>query len=114
MRTQSVSCSRRSCWLWLVKSHQITGAVKPLCFLSEAKMRKGIVVSSQHPREVSGLYWGYNVRLASCLSEYPQRFSAWPSTAVSGLLTAHISFLEISLSEGRLTRAASSHVAVRF
>ncbi|TRZ21087.1 hypothetical protein HGM15179_006022 [Zosterops borbonicus] len=34
----------------------------------EAKVRKGIVVSSQHPREVSGLYWGYNVRLASCLS----------------------------------------------
>ncbi|KAM4647197.1 uncharacterized protein AAGF69_012626 [Amazona ochrocephala] len=34
----------------------------------EAKVRKGIVVSSQHPRTVSGLYWGYSVRLASCLS----------------------------------------------
>ncbi|XP_061333033.1 kynurenine--oxoglutarate transaminase 1-like isoform X1 [Pezoporus flaviventris] len=34
----------------------------------EAKVRKGTVVSSQHPRTVSGLYWGYSVRLASCLS----------------------------------------------
>ncbi|KAM8996458.1 uncharacterized protein PRD47_013194 [Ara ararauna] len=34
----------------------------------EAKVRKGVVVSSQHPRTVSGLYWGYSVRLASCLS----------------------------------------------
>uniref|UniRef100_A0A8C0ZKQ8 28S rRNA (uridine-N(3))-methyltransferase n=1 Tax=Cyanistes caeruleus TaxID=156563 RepID=A0A8C0ZKQ8_CYACU len=41
----------------------------------EAKVRKGTVVSSHHPRTVSGLYWGYSVRLASCLSEYPQRFS---------------------------------------
>ncbi|XP_075375478.1 28S rRNA (uridine-N(3))-methyltransferase isoform X2 [Mycteria americana] len=35
---------------------------------SEAKVRKGTVVSSHHPRTVSGLYWGYSVRLASCLS----------------------------------------------
>ncbi|KAI1232101.1 hypothetical protein IHE44_0007157 [Lamprotornis superbus] len=34
----------------------------------EAKVRKGTVVSSHHPREASGLYWGYSVRLASCLS----------------------------------------------
>uniref|UniRef100_A0A8D0F2K0 28S rRNA (uridine-N(3))-methyltransferase n=1 Tax=Strix occidentalis caurina TaxID=311401 RepID=A0A8D0F2K0_STROC len=34
----------------------------------EAKVRKGTVVSSHHPRMVSGLYWGYSVRLASCLS----------------------------------------------
>ncbi|PKU35619.1 hypothetical protein llap_14078 [Limosa lapponica baueri] len=34
----------------------------------EAKVRKGTVVSSHHPRTVSGLYWGYSVRLASCLS----------------------------------------------
>ncbi|KFW95969.1 Uncharacterized protein C9orf114, partial [Phalacrocorax carbo] len=34
----------------------------------EAKVRKGTVVSSHHPRTVSGLYWGYTVRLASCLS----------------------------------------------
>ncbi|XP_048821949.1 putative methyltransferase C9orf114 homolog [Lagopus muta] len=34
----------------------------------ETKVRKGTVVSSQHPRTVSGLYWGYSVRLASCLS----------------------------------------------
>lgn len=99
LHTQSVPCSRRNCCLWLAKSHQITGAVKPLCFLSEAKVRKGTVVSSHHPREASGLYWGYSVRLASCLSEYPQRFSAWASAPLSGLLAACISFLEISLSE---------------
>ncbi|NXR11652.1 CI114 methyltransferase, partial [Semnornis frantzii] len=34
----------------------------------EGKVRKGSVVSSQHPRTASGLYWGYSVRLASCLS----------------------------------------------
>ncbi|XP_061867296.1 putative methyltransferase C9orf114 homolog isoform X1 [Colius striatus] len=34
----------------------------------EAKVRKGTVVSSQHPRTAAGLYWGYSVRLASCLS----------------------------------------------
>lgn len=102
LHTQSVPCSRRNCWLWLVTSHQITGAVKPLCFLAEAKVRKGTVVSSHHPRAVSGLYWGYNVRLASCLSEYPQRFSAWALTPLLGLLAAHISFLEISCLKGSL------------
>ncbi|XP_074871752.1 28S rRNA (uridine-N(3))-methyltransferase isoform X2 [Carettochelys insculpta] len=34
----------------------------------DSKIQKGTVVSSNHPRTVSGLYWGYNVRLASCLS----------------------------------------------
>ncbi|NXX82599.1 CI114 methyltransferase, partial [Urocolius indicus] len=34
----------------------------------EAKVRKGTVVSSQQPRTAAGLYWGYSVRLASCLS----------------------------------------------
>ncbi|XP_006024397.1 putative methyltransferase C9orf114 homolog isoform X1 [Alligator sinensis] len=34
----------------------------------DCKTRKGTVVSSHHPRTVSGLYWGYSVRLASCLS----------------------------------------------
>ncbi|XP_018420835.1 PREDICTED: putative methyltransferase C9orf114 homolog [Nanorana parkeri] len=34
----------------------------------EQKVRKGIVVSPQHPRTESGVYWGYRVRLASCLS----------------------------------------------
>uniref|UniRef100_A0A8C4UXM8 28S rRNA (uridine-N(3))-methyltransferase n=1 Tax=Falco tinnunculus TaxID=100819 RepID=A0A8C4UXM8_FALTI len=34
----------------------------------EARVRKGTVVSTHHPRTVSGLYWGYSVRLASCLS----------------------------------------------
>ncbi|XP_069799291.1 putative methyltransferase C9orf114 homolog [Dendropsophus ebraccatus] len=34
----------------------------------DQKVRKGIVVSPQHPRTEDGLYWGYRVRLASCLS----------------------------------------------
>ncbi|CAM4568567.1 putative methyltransferase C9orf114 isoform X8 [Lepidochelys kempii] len=34
----------------------------------DSKIQKGTVVSSNHPRTVSGLYWGYNIRLASCLS----------------------------------------------
>uniref|UniRef100_A0A8C3IGS2 28S rRNA (uridine-N(3))-methyltransferase n=1 Tax=Chrysemys picta bellii TaxID=8478 RepID=A0A8C3IGS2_CHRPI len=34
----------------------------------DSKIQKGTIVSSNHPRTVSGLYWGYNVRLASCLS----------------------------------------------
>ncbi|NXW03329.1 CI114 methyltransferase, partial [Fregetta grallaria] len=46
----------------------ITGVVNLFASLSEAKVRKGTVVSSHHPRTVSGLYWGYSVRLASCLS----------------------------------------------
>uniref|UniRef100_A0A8C5R1W6 28S rRNA (uridine-N(3))-methyltransferase n=1 Tax=Leptobrachium leishanense TaxID=445787 RepID=A0A8C5R1W6_9ANUR len=32
------------------------------------KVRKGVVVSPQSPRTDGGLYWGYRVRLASCLS----------------------------------------------
>ncbi|KAM3911556.1 putative methyltransferase C9orf114 [Leptodactylus fuscus] len=35
---------------------------------SDQKVRKGIVVSPQHPRTEDGIYWGYRVRLASCLS----------------------------------------------
>ncbi|MEE6505597.1 hypothetical protein FKM82_005573 [Ascaphus truei] len=35
---------------------------------AEHKVRKGVVVSPQHPRTEGGLYWGYRVRLASCLS----------------------------------------------
>lgn len=34
----------------------------------DQKVRKGIVVSPQHPRTEDGIYWGYRVRLASCLS----------------------------------------------
>lgn len=112
LHTKSVPCSWRNCCPWLVKSHQITGPVKPLCFLSEAKVRKGTVVSSHHPRAVSGLYWGYSVRLASCLSEYLQRFSAWPSSLRPTGCT-HL-FPRISVSDGQLTHAASSHVAVKF
>lgn len=37
--------------------------------LPECKTYKGTVVSSQDPRTKAGLYWGYTVRLASCLSK---------------------------------------------
>ncbi|XP_038600521.1 putative methyltransferase C9orf114 isoform X3 [Tachyglossus aculeatus] len=36
--------------------------------IPESKSHKGRVVSSQEPRTEAGLYWGYSVRLASCLS----------------------------------------------
>ncbi|XP_047380405.1 putative methyltransferase C9orf114 homolog isoform X2 [Sciurus carolinensis] len=36
--------------------------------LPECKTYRGTVVSSQDPRTKAGLYWGYTVRLASCLS----------------------------------------------
>nr|XP_045017107.1 putative methyltransferase C9orf114 homolog [Jaculus jaculus] len=36
--------------------------------LPECKAYRGTVVSSQEPRIKAGLYWGYTVRLASCLS----------------------------------------------
>ncbi|XP_053551455.1 uncharacterized protein LOC128642702 [Bombina bombina] len=32
------------------------------------RVRRGVVVSPQQPRTEGGLYWGYRVRLASCLS----------------------------------------------
>ncbi|CAH2316309.1 Hypothetical predicted protein [Pelobates cultripes] len=35
---------------------------------AEKRVRKGIVVSPQSPRTDGGLYWGYRVRLASCIS----------------------------------------------
>ncbi|XP_075691302.1 28S rRNA (uridine-N(3))-methyltransferase [Rhinoderma darwinii] len=34
----------------------------------DQKVGKGIVVSPQHPRTEDSMYWGYRVRLASCLS----------------------------------------------
>ncbi|KAM8934791.1 putative methyltransferase C9orf114 homolog [Pelodytes ibericus] len=39
-----------------------------VCLHPEKAVRKGIVVSPQSPRMEGGLYWGYRVRLASCLS----------------------------------------------
>ncbi|XP_067826065.1 putative methyltransferase C9orf114 homolog isoform X2 [Heptranchias perlo] len=38
------------------------------CENSESKVPKGTVVAPHVPRTESGLYWGYTVRLASCLS----------------------------------------------
>ncbi|KAM4020861.1 putative methyltransferase C9orf114 homolog isoform 2-T2 [Anomaloglossus baeobatrachus] len=34
----------------------------------DPKVRRGLVVSPQQPRTEDGIYWGYRVRLASCLS----------------------------------------------
>ncbi|KAF7696817.1 putative methyltransferase C9orf114 homolog [Silurus meridionalis] len=36
--------------------------------ISESRVYKGVVVSPHVPRTEGGLYWGYSVRLASCLS----------------------------------------------
>ncbi|MBN3320148.1 CI114 methyltransferase, partial [Atractosteus spatula] len=35
---------------------------------AESKVHKGVVVAPHVPRTEAGLYWGYSVRLASCLS----------------------------------------------
>ena len=45
--------------------------------LAEKKNLDGVVVSPNEPRETAGLYWGYSVRLASCLGEV---FQASPHT----------------------------------
>uniref|UniRef100_A0A3P8U892 28S rRNA (uridine-N(3))-methyltransferase n=1 Tax=Amphiprion percula TaxID=161767 RepID=A0A3P8U892_AMPPE len=37
----------------------------------ESKLCKGVVVAPHVPRTEGGLYWGYTVRLASCLSKIP-------------------------------------------
>ena len=87
--------------------------------LSEAKVQKGTVVSSHHPRTVSGLYWGYSVRLASCLSKYLQGFSTLPGLPhqLFQVYWLHICsihehlFLRNLLSQRQLIRAASSHAA---
>lgn len=70
-------------------------------------MRKGSVVSSQHPRTASGLYWGYSVRLASCLSECPR-----PALLLLGLHTPPRNGPWKPLSsQKQLTGAVSSPVA---
>ncbi len=38
--------------------------------VSDCKVHKGVVVAPHLPRTEGGLYWGYSVRLASCLSEF--------------------------------------------
>lgn len=38
---------------------------------SESKLCKGAVVAPHLPRTEGGIYWGYSVRLASCLSKSP-------------------------------------------
>lgn len=38
---------------------------------AESRLYKGVVVAPHVPRTEAGLYWGYTVRLASCLSKRP-------------------------------------------
>ncbi|XP_058300857.1 putative methyltransferase C9orf114 homolog isoform X1 [Hylobates moloch] len=47
-----------------LNQQQLPDSVTP----PECKTYRGKVVSSQDPRTKAGLYWGYTVRLASCLS----------------------------------------------
>lgn len=45
-------------------------SVSGLCvWHAESRVYKGVVVAPHVPRTEGGLYWGYSVRLASCLSE---------------------------------------------
>lgn len=39
-----------------------------VCARTESRLYKGVVVAPHVPRTEGGLYWGYTVRLASCLS----------------------------------------------
>ncbi|XP_027880598.1 putative methyltransferase C9orf114 homolog isoform X1 [Xiphophorus couchianus] len=39
-----------------------------VCACTESRLYKGVVVAPHVPRTEGGLYWGYTVRLASCLS----------------------------------------------
>ena len=39
-----------------------------MCVSSEKRLIKGVVVPPHVPRTEGGVYWGYSVRLASCLS----------------------------------------------
>ncbi|XP_025025717.1 putative methyltransferase C9orf114 homolog isoform X4 [Python bivittatus] len=68
---------------------------------SESKTQKGVVISSQSPRTVSGLYWGYSVRLASCLSGTVKHFCI---RTLSGFCLDNL-----SLVIARLLKAAWSH-----
>ena len=58
---------RATCFHFLVPSPHLysVSASSP-----ESKTYRGKVVSSQDPRTKAGLYWGYTVRLASCLSKH--------------------------------------------
>lgn len=51
--------------------------LNPVCVL-EGKVKKGVVVAPHVPRTEGGLYWGYSVRLASCLSEFCQFINLFP------------------------------------
>lgn len=56
-------CTRNS-------AHYFTALVHVCPSSSETKHYKGVVVAPHVPRTEGGLYWGYTVRLASCLSEF--------------------------------------------
>lgn len=58
---------------------------------SENKLYKGVVVAPHVPRTEGGLYWGYSVRLASCLSKFPMLMTpASPSPNIFSKLICNI------------------------
>lgn len=60
----------------------------------ESKTYRGKVVSSEDPRTKAGLYWGYTVRLASCLSKQSTSSCSGipPKASVGSLESASPSF----------------------
>lgn len=75
-RRNKVEFSSLMCWFNLPATR--TNTFKKLhvfneVFLSSSdnKVFKGVVVAPHVPRTEGGLYWGYSVRLASCLSKTP-------------------------------------------
>uniref|UniRef100_A0A8C1XUF0 SPOUT domain containing methyltransferase 1 n=1 Tax=Cyprinus carpio TaxID=7962 RepID=A0A8C1XUF0_CYPCA len=73
-KARPVSSSHASCNTSSV--HSICGNLSSrsiktcslLAIQNEGKVYKGVVVAPHIPRTEAGLYWGYSVRLASCLS----------------------------------------------
>lgn len=59
-------------------------------FSSENKLHKGVVVAPHVPRTEGGLYWGYSVRLASCLSEFPALMTASCYSSISSKFFKHL------------------------
>lgn len=62
----------------------------------ESKVHKGVVVAPHLPRTEGGLYWGYSVRLASCLSAvftecpYTDGYDLTIGTSEKGKNTDHV------------------------
>lgn len=80
--------------------------------LPECKTYKGTVVSSQDPRTKAGLYWGYTVRLASCLSKNRRSSPECPSVPlVRPTSQSRAPSLVLGLISGGLVSPTSVHSA---